>query len=40
VNIVGGDMLPGGMQEIVSGIEAGQSIVADALALQNTADEQ
>lgn len=32
----GGDMLPGGLQEIVSGIESGQQVVANALELQNT----
>jgi len=36
VEVVGGDMLPEGMQEIVSGISAGQTIVANALEFQNT----
>ena len=34
--VVGGDMLPGGMQEIVSGISPGQQIVANALEFQGT----
>jgi len=37
--VVSGDTLPNGMQEIVSGIQAGQSVVADALVLENTAEE-
>ena len=36
VEVVGGDMLSGGMQEIVSGIAPGQEVVANALELQNT----
>jgi hypothetical protein len=32
-------MLPGNMQEIRSGISAGQQVVSNALALQNTADQ-
>jgi cobalt-zinc-cadmium efflux system membrane fusion protein len=34
--VVGGSMLTGNMQEVVSGISAGQQVVANALALQNT----
>ena len=34
--VVGGDMLPGGMQEIVSGISPGQQVVANALQFQGT----
>ncbi len=34
--VVGGDMLPGGLQEIVSGIIPGQQVVANALEFQNT----
>jgi len=37
--VVGGDMLPNGMQEIVSGIAPGQQVVANALAFENTAAE-
>ena len=36
VEVVGGDMLPGGLQEIVSGIAAGQQVIANALEFQNT----
>jgi cobalt-zinc-cadmium efflux system membrane fusion protein len=36
VEVVGGDMLARGMQEVVSGISPGQAVVANALALQNT----
>jgi cobalt-zinc-cadmium efflux system membrane fusion protein len=36
VEVVGGDMLPGNMQEIVSGIAPGQQVVANALEFQNT----
>jgi cobalt-zinc-cadmium efflux system membrane fusion protein len=36
VEVVGGDMLPGGMQEIVSGLKSGQPVVANALEFQNT----
>ena len=39
VEVVGGEMLPGGMQEIVSGIEPGQQVVANALEVQNTVEQ-
>jgi cobalt-zinc-cadmium efflux system membrane fusion protein len=39
VAVRGGVMLPNNMQEIVSGINAGQQVVSNALALQNTADQ-
>jgi cobalt-zinc-cadmium efflux system membrane fusion protein len=39
VPVVGGDMLPNNMQEIKSGIAAGQQVVAHALTLQNTVDQ-
>jgi hypothetical protein len=32
-------MLPGNMQEIVSGIEPGQNVVEKALSLQNTVEQ-
>lgn len=38
--VVGGDMLAGGMQEIVSGLEPGQQVVANALEFQNSAEQQ
>ncbi|HMD99893.1 MAG TPA: efflux RND transporter periplasmic adaptor subunit [Terriglobia bacterium] len=39
VEIVGGDMLPGSMQEVVSGIAPGQQVVANALEFQNTVEQ-
>ena len=36
--IVAGEMLPDNLQEIVSGVQPGQRIVNDALALENTED--
>jgi membrane fusion protein, heavy metal efflux system len=38
--VVGGDMLPDKMQEIVSGLSPGQQVVANALEFQNTAEQQ
>ena len=40
VEVVAGDMLPGGMQEVVSGITPGQQVVANALEFQNTVETQ
>jgi membrane fusion protein, heavy metal efflux system len=40
LEVVGGDMLPGGMQEVVSGIAPGQQIVSNALEFQNTVQQQ
>jgi len=37
--VVGGNMLPGGMQEIISGITPGQQVVGNALEFQNTAEQ-
>ncbi len=37
--VVGGNMLPGGMQEIISGIDPGQKVVANALAFQSSAEQ-
>ncbi len=39
VSVRGGVTLPGNMQEILSGIDVGQLVVSNALALQNTADQ-
>lgn len=39
VSVRGGDILPGNMQEIIFGIDVGQQVVSNALALQNTADQ-
>ena len=38
--VVGGDMLPGNMQEIISGIASGQQVIANALEFQNSAEQQ
>jgi cobalt-zinc-cadmium efflux system membrane fusion protein len=35
VEVVGGEMLPGGLQEVLSGIKPGQQVVANALELQS-----
>ena len=37
--VVGGDMLAGGMQIVKSGISPGQKVVANALEFQNTAEQ-
>ncbi len=39
VEVVGGDMLPGGLQEIVSGLPPGQQVVANALEFQNSVEQ-
>jgi membrane fusion protein, heavy metal efflux system len=39
IEVVGGDMLPGGLQEILSGIQAGQQVVSNALVLQSTVEQ-
>jgi membrane fusion protein, heavy metal efflux system len=40
VEVVGGAMLPGNMQEVRSGIGSGQRVVTNALALQNSVDQE
>ena len=40
VAVVGGDALPNGMQEIKSGIQVGQQVVTNPLALQNEIDNR
>lgn len=40
VEVVAGNMLPSGMQEVVSGIASGQQVVANALAFQNSVEQQ
>ncbi len=37
IGVHAGDMLPGNAQEILSGLDAGQQVVSNALELQNTA---
>jgi len=39
VEVVGGNMLPDGKQEILSGLEPGGQVVTNALELQNTAEQ-
>jgi cobalt-zinc-cadmium efflux system membrane fusion protein len=36
----GGNMLPGNLQEIIAGLSPRQPVVANALELQNTAEQQ
>ena len=38
VEVSGGDMLPGNMQEIRTGIHPGERVVQNALVLQNTVE--
>jgi membrane fusion protein, heavy metal efflux system len=40
VSVVGGAMLPGNLQEIVSGVKPGDQVVTNALVLQNAAEQQ
>ena len=40
VEVVGGDPLPNKMQEIASGLQPGQQVVTNALALQNTVGQE
>ena len=39
VAVTGGEMLPGGMQEIISGVVPGQRVVLNALQFQNTVEQ-
>jgi membrane fusion protein, heavy metal efflux system len=39
VQVTGGEMLPGGLQEILKGVSVGQKVVANALEFQNTAEQ-
>ena len=39
VEVVGGKMLPGNLQEIVSGVSVGTRVVTNALVLQNTVEQ-
>ena len=39
VGVTAGKMLPGNMQEVLSGIKPGDRVVANALVLQNTAEQ-
>jgi membrane fusion protein, heavy metal efflux system len=37
--VIAGNMLPGNLQEVLSGIKPGDRVIADALILQNTVDQ-
>lgn len=37
--VVGGEMLPNNMQEVLSGVKVGQQVVSNALELQNSVDQ-
>ena len=39
IEVTGGNMLPGNLQEIVSGVGPGMKVVANALVLQNTVEQ-
>ena len=39
LSVRGGNSLPGNMQEILSGLDVGQQVVSNVLALQNMADQ-
>jgi cobalt-zinc-cadmium efflux system membrane fusion protein len=39
IEVAGGIMLPGNLQEIASGIDPGTKVVANALVLQNTVEQ-
>jgi cobalt-zinc-cadmium efflux system membrane fusion protein len=39
VEVTGGEMLPGNMQEVISGVAPGQRVVANALEFQNTVEQ-
>ncbi len=39
IEVAGGKMLPGNLQEVISGIEPGQQVVANALVLQATVEQ-
>jgi len=38
--VVGGQLLPGNLQEIVSGLPPGARVVSNALVFQNTSEQQ
>jgi len=39
VGVTAGKMLPGNLQEVLSGLKPGDRVVANALVLQNTAEQ-
>jgi cobalt-zinc-cadmium efflux system membrane fusion protein len=40
VEVVAGKMLPGNLQEIVSGIQPGEKVVESALVFQSTVEQK
>ena len=40
VEVVGGSMLPGNQQEVISGIRPGDRVIANALVFQNTVEQK
>jgi cobalt-zinc-cadmium efflux system membrane fusion protein len=40
VEVLAGDMLPGHLQEVVSGIRPGEQVIANALVFQNTVEQR
>ena len=40
VEVSAGNMLPGGMQEVISGIKPGDRVIANALVFQNTVEQK
>jgi membrane fusion protein, heavy metal efflux system len=38
--VVGGEMLPNNMQEVISGIKPGEQVLANALEFQNSVEQQ
>jgi hypothetical protein len=39
VEVTGGEMLPGKMQEILSGIKPGEQVIQNALVFQSTVEQ-
>jgi membrane fusion protein, heavy metal efflux system len=39
LEVITGDMLPGNMQEVISGVKPGDQVVSNALVLQNTVEQ-
>ena len=39
VEVTAGNMLPGNMQEVVSGIKPGDQVMSNALVFQNTVEQ-
>jgi cobalt-zinc-cadmium efflux system membrane fusion protein len=39
LEVVTGNMLPGNLQEVISGIKPGDRVVSNALPLQNTLEQ-